>query len=98
MAWQPYVAELMKNGNLNHAAILGKADALVWASDPAFKLSSYEADVNIDVDNVKKEHINEQATLLERRLNFYTSLQEQGFSYQQGWCQNQWCQVCRQQV
>ena len=68
MAWQPYVTELMKNGNLDHAAIIGKADGLIWAADAGFKLSSYDTDVQVDVDTVKKEKVNEQATLLEGRL------------------------------
>ncbi len=93
MAWQPYVDELMKNGNLDHGAVCGAADGLIWAADPGFKLSEYDTDVHVDIDNVQKIHVNEQATLLESKFKLYTSLLHQGTSFFQGWYQNQWCQV-----
>lgn len=65
MAWQPYVTELMKNNNLDHGAICGANDGLIWASDPGFKLSTYDAKVHVDVDTEKTESVNEQAILLD---------------------------------
>lgn len=84
MAWQPYVTELMKNGHLDHGAVVGAADALIWAADPGFKLSEYDVDVNIDIDTTSKVHVNEQAILLEGKPTFNYSLQNQGTGLQQG--------------
>jgi Profilin len=69
MAWQPYVTELMKNGNLEHGAVCGAADGMIWASDPQFKLSTYETDVHVDIDTTKKEQVNEQAILLDSKIS-----------------------------
>lgn len=67
-AWQPYVTELMKNGHLEHGAVCGGGDGMIWASDAGFKLSNYEVEVAIDVDNKAKIAVNEQAVLLESKL------------------------------
>ena len=78
MAWQPYVTEMMKNNNLDHGAVVGAADALIWAADPGFKLSAYDVDVNTDIEKTTKVHVNEQAILLEGKLISNCSLQDQG--------------------
>lgn len=94
-AWQPYVTELMKNNNLDHGAVCGAGDGMIWASDPGFKLSTYEVEVHVDVDTKKKESVNEQAILLEGKLESNASLQDQGTGHFQGRSQNQRRQIYR---
>lgn len=65
MAWQPYVDAMLGGGFVQDAAILGADDGLIWAQSPNFKLSTYDVDVNVDIDKTEKISVNEQATLLE---------------------------------
>ena len=36
MSWAPYVNEMMKNGTMQYAAVIGAADGLIWAASPGF--------------------------------------------------------------
>lgn len=69
MAWQPYVDEMKKNGNVEDAAVIGAADALIWAASPGFALSTYDIEVNVDIDTKSTVNVNEGAIVLERKLS-----------------------------
>lgn len=69
MAWQPYVDELTKHGHLEHGAVLGATDALIWASTPGFALTAYNLEVEVDVDKKQTVAVNEQTTLLEGTID-----------------------------
>jgi hypothetical protein len=82
-AWDPYVQQLMQNGNMEHAAVLGH-DANPWAKSAGFNLGNYNFEVSLDVDKKGNETVNEAAIVQESKSPAHPSLQDQGTSRWQG--------------
>lgn len=83
-AWDPYVQQLMQNGNMEHAAVLGH-DANPWAKSAGFNLTSYNFEVSLDVDKKGNEAVNEANIVKESKCLSQPSLLHQGTSFRKGW-------------
>jgi len=64
MAWQPYVNEMMKNGSLVHAAIVGHNGA-VWAQSQGFSLSKHSYEQLQEDGSKKMQNVDEAQLVLE---------------------------------